>query len=173
MAEEPLHSLEHLGVYEDFYTSLRKRVNRQVNVWRLRGQTTGKLGQLVELLLFLPDLFYLSFRLVFDPSVPAARKGALIAGIAYVLSPIDLIPDTLPFLGWLDDLVVMTLALNDFLDTDDPATQAAVARYWVGDDDLFFLLKHVLDVGEAAIEFLPKQFIKLLKPIFGEMLPRV
>jgi uncharacterized membrane protein YkvA (DUF1232 family) len=173
MAEEPLRSLEHLGTYEDFYTSMRRRVHRQVNIWRWRGQSSEKLGQLIELLLFLPDLFYLSLRLVFDPSVPPKRKGALIAGIAYVLSPIDLIPDSLPFLGWLDDLVVMTLALNDFLDTDDPATQAAVARYWVGNDDLFFLLKHVLEVGESAIEFLPKQFAKLLKPIFGEMLPRV
>jgi uncharacterized membrane protein YkvA (DUF1232 family) len=171
MVEKPLHSLEHIGTYEDFYTSLRKRVNRQVTAWRLRGSTTGKLGQLVELLLFLPDLFHLSFRLVFDTSVPPKRKGALVAGIAYVLSPIDLIPDTLPFLGWLDDLVVMTLALNSFLDTDDPATQEAVARHWVGDNDLFFLLKHVLEVGQAAIEFLPNQFIKLLKPIFGEMRP--
>lgn len=39
-------------------------------------------------------------------------KGALLAGILYVMSPLDLLPDYLPVIGWVDDLVVAILALN-------------------------------------------------------------
>jgi uncharacterized membrane protein YkvA (DUF1232 family) len=163
--------LEQIAAWEDFYVTLRKRLVRQVAAFRSLGRPADQLGRFVELLLFLPDLLHLSARLVFDGEVPAKRKGALIAGVAYVLSPIDLIPDTLPLLGWLDDMVVVTLALNHFLATSDPAMKQAIDRHWTGDQDLFELLKHVLEVGESAIEFLPNQFIKLLKPIFGEMRP--
>jgi uncharacterized membrane protein YkvA (DUF1232 family) len=171
MTDTNHHELERIAAWEDFYVTLRKRLVRQVAAFRSRGQRSDQLGHFVEQLLFLPDLLHLSARLVFDTQVPAKRKGALIAGVAYVLSPIDLIPDTLPLLGWLDDLVVMTLALNNFLATADPAMKQAIDRHWTGDQDLFRLMKHVLDVGESAIEFLPNQFIKLLKPIFGEMRP--
>ncbi len=46
-----------------------------------------------------------------DPRVPmAARLLALGVG-AYALSPIDLIPDFIPILGWLDDLLIVPLGL--------------------------------------------------------------
>lgn len=176
MSEQPVHPIDPVDIstyqdvqtYEDFYVSLRKRIDRQVTAWRDRGSRSAQLSKLIELLLFLPDLFHLSVRLVFDGTVAPKRKGALVAGIVYVLSPLDLIPDSLPLLGWVDDLVVMTLALNTFLATSDEVTKAAIDRHWVGDDDLLGLLKHVLEVGEGAIDFLPNQFIKLVKPIFGD-----
>jgi uncharacterized membrane protein YkvA (DUF1232 family) len=47
-----------------------------------------------------------------DPRTPWAAK-ALLAGMgAYLASPIDLIPDFVPVLGYLDDLVVVLLALS-------------------------------------------------------------
>jgi uncharacterized membrane protein YkvA (DUF1232 family) len=46
-----------------------------------------------------------------DPRVPmVARLLALGVG-AYALSPIDLIPDFIPVLGWLDDLLIVPLGL--------------------------------------------------------------
>ena len=44
-----------------------------------------------------------------DPSVPRVSKFLLGAAIAYLLSPIDEIPDFIPILGQLDDLVIVPL----------------------------------------------------------------
>ena len=50
-----------------------------------------------------------------DPRVPASRKALLAAAVGYVVSPIDIIPDRIPLLGGLDDLVVAALAVDGFL----------------------------------------------------------
>ncbi len=42
-----------------------------------------------------------------DPRVPWYAKALAIAVAAYVLSPIDLIPDFIPVLGYLDDLIIV------------------------------------------------------------------
>lgn len=46
-----------------------------------------------------------------DPRVPWYAKVAAIAVAAYALSPIDLIPDFIPILGYLDDLVIVPLGI--------------------------------------------------------------
>jgi uncharacterized membrane protein YkvA (DUF1232 family) len=46
-----------------------------------------------------------------DPRVPLYAKAAAIAVAAYALSPIDLIPDFIPVLGYLDDLVIVPLGI--------------------------------------------------------------
>ena len=46
-----------------------------------------------------------------DPRVPWFAKVAAIAVAAYALSPIDLIPDFIPILGYLDDLVIVPLGI--------------------------------------------------------------
>jgi uncharacterized membrane protein YkvA (DUF1232 family) len=53
--------------------------------------------------------------LLADPRVPASRKALLAGALAYAVSPLDLVPDRLPVLGILDDLVVAALALDTFL----------------------------------------------------------
>src|SRR5215213_6463758 len=51
-----------------------------------------------------------------DPRVPGSRKALLALAAAYVASPWDLVPDRLPFLGGLDDVVVVVLAVDAFLE---------------------------------------------------------
>ena len=46
-----------------------------------------------------------------DPRVPWFARILAVAVAAYALSPIDLIPDFIPVLGWLDDLVIVPLGL--------------------------------------------------------------
>jgi uncharacterized membrane protein YkvA (DUF1232 family) len=57
----------------------------------------------------------LSWRLLRDPLVPLWVKLIPVGAVAYILLPIDLIPDAIPVLGQLDDLGVLLLGLRWFL----------------------------------------------------------
>jgi uncharacterized membrane protein YkvA (DUF1232 family) len=46
-----------------------------------------------------------------DPRVPWYAKALAVATAAYALSPIDLIPDFVPVLGYVDDLLILPLAI--------------------------------------------------------------
>ena len=46
-----------------------------------------------------------------DPRVPWYAKGLALAIAAYALSPIDLIPDFIPVLGYLDELILLPFAI--------------------------------------------------------------
>ena len=50
------------------------------------------------------------WRYLRDPGVGAWRKLAGVAAVAYVLWPLDLIPDGIPVLGWLDDAGIVAAA---------------------------------------------------------------
>lgn len=49
---------------------------------------------------------------VFDQRCPLLAKLIILLAIAYLLSPVDLIPDFIPVLGWLDDIVLIPLLLK-------------------------------------------------------------
>jgi uncharacterized membrane protein YkvA (DUF1232 family) len=54
----------------------------------------------------------LAWAILRDSRTPASAKLATIAAIWYVLSPIDLVTDLIPILGWLDDGIVVILLLK-------------------------------------------------------------
>ena len=47
-----------------------------------------------------------------DPRVPRISKLIIGLAVAYALSPVDLIPDFIPLLGWLDELVILPALLS-------------------------------------------------------------
>jgi uncharacterized membrane protein YkvA (DUF1232 family) len=61
-----------------------------------------------RLLQFRAELMIL-WRAFMAPTTPLWLKGLMLAVPAYLISPIDIIPDFIPLLGWLDDLVVIPL----------------------------------------------------------------
>ena len=50
------------------------------------------------------------WRYLRDPGVAGWRKLAGVAAVAYVIWPLDLIPDAIPVLGWLDDAGILAAA---------------------------------------------------------------
>ena len=58
----------------------------------------------------IPKYLVLARSLLADPGLSRARKIALVAGIAYLVSPIDLVPGIIPVAGQLDDLAAVLLA---------------------------------------------------------------
>lgn len=69
-------------------------------------------GTLKELARFLPDCVTMARRLRHDPRVPRRAKVAVAFAGLWVLSPVDLIPEFLPVIGPLDDVVVVALTLR-------------------------------------------------------------
>ena len=78
---------------------------------------------------FVPDCAVLCRRLLADPRVPRASKLALAALVAYLLSPIDLVPDFIPVAGQLDDAILLGLVLRAIVRRAGPDV---VAEHWPG-----------------------------------------
>jgi uncharacterized membrane protein YkvA (DUF1232 family) len=86
------------------------------------GRRSSTLGRALGLMAFMPlasraPLYArLMLALVVDERTPAARKALLAGAAGYLLIGRDLIPDEIPILGGLDDLIVVVLAIELFLD---------------------------------------------------------
>ena len=85
-----------------------------VALWGLLVVLAARLpaGLLKDLVGFLPACVTLARRLRDDPRVPWQAKAAVVLAGLWVLSPIDLLPEFLPVIGPLDDVVVVALALR-------------------------------------------------------------
>ncbi|RSM70258.1 hypothetical protein DMB66_09560 [Actinoplanes sp. ATCC 53533] len=69
-------------------------------------------GVLRDLAAFIPDCVTAVRRLRKDPRVPRRARIAIVVAGLWVASPIDLIPEFIPVIGPLDDIVVVALALR-------------------------------------------------------------
>jgi uncharacterized membrane protein YkvA (DUF1232 family) len=106
---------------------------------------------LIEGVRLLPNLAKLIGRLVVHPQVPAREKAMLAATIAYLASPIDIIPDFIPGLGEVDDIFIVALVLQRLVNA---AGEELVLQNWDGDPKLLSIIRQIL---EASTYFLPKR----------------
>jgi len=88
----------------------------------MTGIGRSSIGRMLSLLAFLPvasripDYARLVTALVLDERTPAHRKALLGAAAGYLVLGRDIVPDDVPIIGGLDDLVVVILAVDLFLD---------------------------------------------------------
>jgi uncharacterized membrane protein YkvA (DUF1232 family) len=78
---------------------------------------------------FIPDCLVLIRRLIGDDQVPRRSKLVLVALVVYLSVPIDLVPDFIPVVGQLDDVLVAALALRYALRSGGPDL---LRRHWPG-----------------------------------------
>ena len=117
---------------------------------RLEGASKGSPGStLREIALFLPNFLVLLKRLVSDPRVPRKSKLILGATIVYLVSPIDVVPDFVPGIGQLDDVVVALLALHSILNRVD---DEVVIEHWPGNENVIRMVRAGLS---AVAQLLP------------------
>lgn len=76
-----------------------------------------------------PDVLRLLKRLASDPELPRGVRWRLVALIAYLVMPLDLVPDFIPVVGYADDAVVVALALRAVVRAAGPE---ALDRHWTG-----------------------------------------
>lgn len=112
-----------------------------------KGGTAVQLRTLVrDLTLLLPNIVKLLARLIRDPRVPRRSKLLVGALLAYIASPVDLVPDLIPMLGMADDVLLLVYAVNHLV---DKAGEDVVLEHWDGPRDLLDMVRSVLDsVGQ-------------------------
>jgi len=94
-----------------------------------------------EILRLIPDVVRLLRSIIGDRSAPLDVRLVLVGLLAWILSPIDLIPEFIPVLGPLDDVVVAVVAMRYVrrrVGVDD------LRGRWSGTDDGFALLLRVI-----------------------------
>lgn len=104
--------------------------------------------RLKEYALLVPRLLKLLWRLARDPRVPARSKASLFVLMGYIVSPVDLIPDFIPGVGQMDELVIAAFALDQMLNR---VPAEVVREHWDGDKDILELVQEVLDITTAFV----------------------
>jgi uncharacterized membrane protein YkvA (DUF1232 family) len=90
---------------------------------------TGRRQDARVLATFIPDCIVLVSRLTREPRVPRRRKALLLALVAYLALPFDLVPDFIPVAGQLDDVVIVALILRYFVAAEG---EPLIRELWPG-----------------------------------------
>jgi len=124
---------------------LYERIRRSVVSHRSKGEPSG----LLDLLFLLPDFTVLLMRLLRDDRVPILAKAIALGGVAYVVSPIDVLPGLLfgP-IGLVDDLLVVAACVSGMLNRVHPDV---VRSHWSGQGDVLEALAQVTDLVEDQV----------------------
>ena len=104
----------------------------------------------------IPNFLKMLWRLYGDPRVSRLDKGLVLATIGYIVLPMDLVPDFLPFLGQIDDLYLLALALDRLLNN---AGVDVLLDHWDGEVST---LETAIAALDKAGSFLPEQVRNLL-----------
>jgi uncharacterized membrane protein YkvA (DUF1232 family) len=109
----------------------------------------------------LPQYVRLLGGLITDKRVSVVDKMLVAGAIAYIVMPIDLIPDFIPFFGEIDDVYLLVLALQRLISN---AGRLVVLDHWAGEpSDLADL--NLRGALAAAAFFLPKRIRRRLRVI--------
>jgi uncharacterized membrane protein YkvA (DUF1232 family) len=109
----------------------------------------------------LPNFLRLLGGLLTDRRVSNTDKLLVAGAIAYIVMPMDFIPDYIPFLGEIDDLFVLVLALQRLIAN---AGRTVIQDHWMGDPSAL----RELDLERilvAAAFFLPRRIRRRLRTL--------
>jgi len=121
-----------------------------------RNERKRARGILKEALMLIPNFLKLLYRLFKDPRAPLAEKVLLVGTIVYVVSPLDFIPDVVPFIGQVDDLYLVALVVLRLLSRADGVI---LSEHWDGGGDLAALVGRI---ERAARYVLPGRVQRIL-----------
>jgi uncharacterized membrane protein YkvA (DUF1232 family) len=128
---------------DDMYERMRARIKK----WAESKE--GESNKWVEYILLLPDLLHLFCALILDPDIPAAKKAQLGMVVAYIISPIDLIPEgLLGPVGLVDDLALAAFVINQLINEVD---ESVVLRHWKGEGDLLAIVRNLVATADEMI----------------------
>ena len=109
----------------------------------------------------IPNFLRLLYGLITDSRVNSVDKLVVAGAIAYILLPVDIIPDFVPFLGEVDDVFLLILALQRLIAN---AGRAVVQAYWPGDPAELSAM-NLEKILAACAFFLPRRMRRRLRTI--------
>lgn len=112
-----------------------------ITLWLAKPDDVG----IRDMLRLLPDVLRLLKRLAADPEMPAGVRVGLVALLAFIASPIDLIPDVIPVIGFADDVIITALVLRWVTRRAGPD---ALAEHWPGTPDGLGALRRLCGLPE-------------------------
>ena len=116
---------------------------------------------MTDAVLMMPNIIKLVGRLLRDPRVPRRAKITLGLALAYVVSPIDLIPEVIPVIGWADDVVIVLFAIDSLIER---AGHDIVQEHWDGPGDLLALVRDVVGISR---NIMPKRLGQIIDRLSG------
>ena len=150
----------------DYKLRLRRRLARSgrpatVSRRRKAAPRRGAKRKVTEVIGQLPHYGRLLAGLVTDRRVPTLDKAFVGMALAYLILPLDFIPDYIPFLGQVDDVYLMMLALKRLVESAGPRV---LADHWTGDASELRRLD-IPGVVQAAAFFLPGRMRRNLRDL--------
>ncbi len=130
---------------------------------RRRSPERGLKKSVLQAIRQLPSYLRLLVGLIGDRRVSAVDRFMVIAAAAYLVSPLDFIPDVIPFLGQVDDVFLLILALQRLMER---AGSEVLLDHWRGNPDELDNL-NLARVVAAAGFFLPLRLRRRLRRIAG------
>jgi uncharacterized membrane protein YkvA (DUF1232 family) len=109
-------------------------------------------------------MVHLMIKLFFDRTVPPPVKGYILVAFAYLVSPIDIIPDFIPAAGFVDDLLVLAVIMNKIINNSDEELLEKIRTQWAGEDDVFIKVKEILNLLNDFSSQVPKAIYNFMKP---------
>jgi uncharacterized membrane protein YkvA (DUF1232 family) len=125
------------------------------------GPRTGAKRTVMGTISEIPNFLRLLYGLITDSRVNSLDKLVVAGAIAYILLPVDIIPDFVPFLGEVDDVFLLILALQRLIAN---AGRAVVQAYWPGDPAELSAL-NLEKILAACAFFLPRRMRRRLRTI--------
>jgi len=124
-----------------FYEKLREKFAGKITEEK-------KLKKVSDYLFLLPDFFILLCRLLMEDRVTNQTKAFILGVIAYVMLPIDIIPDFIPVIGFVDDLILVVFALDQIMKQTD---EEIILANWSGRSDFILTVRNVIDIANKAV----------------------
>lgn len=122
----------------------------------------GFAGGITEMVLVVPDLVLLLIKLMKDDGIPVELKLKITLAVAYVVSPIDLIPEALGnVLGFVDDTLVMAILITRLV---EEIPKEIIYDNWNGRADI---LELVLKGKDLLLKMFPANITKKINSLFG------
>jgi len=150
-----------LGSAASSRAQTRAREERDADGPSVPSSRAGAKRTLMSTVKELPNFLRLLGGLVTDRRVSNTDKLLVAGAIAYIVMPMDFIPDFIPFLGEVDDIFVLVLALQRLIAN---AGRAVVLDHWMGDPKALSSLDLERVLSSAAF-FLPRRVRRRLRTI--------